>query len=108
MGFSVIAESANDQFLINGNLVMYLSGSIIYGFNIALCVDGNTTTPAAQMAVSFRTADTSVVQLSAPFGFTLNGLSAGSHSLQFYIQQTQTESNCAVEAGSFATCIRIF
>lgn len=108
MGFSVIAESASDQFLINGNLVMYLSGSIIYGFNIALCVDGNTTTPAAQMAVSFRTADTSAVQLPAPFGFTLNGLSAGSHSLQFYIQQTQAESNCAVEAGSFATCIRIF
>jgi hypothetical protein len=105
-GFGWSAEataSSADRYTITGVVDMYVNGSSTATVTVTVKSDGTTqasrtfTCPGATGGASW----------SLPLAFSFNGLSAGSHTIQFYARYSGG-SPTTLKATSFAICERVF
>jgi len=99
LSFTVTTASTNDVYNISAMLILLATSAA--QAEIELLVDGSG---AAKQNVTFSLAGTGV-PIYAPFLASVTGLSAGTHTLQFY---GYTNGSVNLEALSYAMCQRVF
>jgi hypothetical protein len=105
LGWSVVAASASDVFIITSSVQM---GSNVAGsqdITFAIAVDGNISTP-----VYSNTAYAQYGTITAPYFAAFTGLSAGAHTIQLYANAAMDNSPnvISVTGDTYAILQRIF
>lgn len=108
--FTLITSGSSDTYNIQG--VVYInvrtSGNDENFFYLQAVIDGNTSNPQATSLIQWSSS-ISGVGLLVPFFMTFDGLTAGSHTLQFYGGGLQnTTSDTLAPASTLAICQRIY
>jgi hypothetical protein len=97
-GFSLTASGASDVY----NLTTVFALAPYSDGTLALCIDGNTTSPKQTITL---VGVNSLTTVTYPTSFT--GLASGSHTVQWYAKAT-TSNSVGVNATSSSLCQRIF
>ena len=108
LSFPVTSNGSGDVFNIQASVCTSCNGWTVNSNKQGLfvCVDGNTSSPAGYGIIQYPVS-TGTATCVTPITCSITGLSAGSHTIAFYVSFASTGSSVKA-AGTLAACQHVF